>query len=113
MASSKSVLMWMFWVLAIGGTTSERDMADNGGHRNAYATMMYMGTPRDYEFYVAIRVMLRSLSKLQVDADLVVISSRDVPLPWIHTYLICVHISTTTSLVCYDTLSIWRNLASF
>ncbi|PWA86947.1 Glycosyl transferase, family 8 [Artemisia annua] len=56
------------------------------GHRNAYATMMYMGTPRDYEFYVAIRVMLRSLSfKFRVDADLVVIASMDVPAHWIHT----------------------------
>ncbi|XP_076937162.1 putative glucuronosyltransferase PGSIP8 [Bidens hawaiensis] len=54
-------------------------------HTNAYATMMYMGTPRDYEFYVAIRVMLRSLAKLRVDADLVVIASNDVPTRWIHT----------------------------
>jgi len=54
-------------------------------HKNAYATMMYMGTPRDYEFYVAIRVMLRSLAKLQVDADLVVIASHDVPHRWVHT----------------------------
>ena len=54
-------------------------------HKNAYATMMYMGTPRDYEFYVAIRVMLRSLDKLQVDADLVVIASHDVPRRWVHT----------------------------
>ncbi|EEF33451.1 putative glucuronosyltransferase PGSIP8 [Ricinus communis] len=53
-------------------------------HRNAYATMMYMGTPRDYEFYVATRVLIRSLSKLHVDADLVVIASIDVPLRWIH-----------------------------
>ncbi|CAK9173219.1 unnamed protein product [Ilex paraguariensis] len=52
-------------------------------HRNAYATMMYMGTPRDYEFYVAIRVMLRSLSKFAVEADLVVIASLDVPLRWV------------------------------
>ncbi|KAK3039477.1 hypothetical protein RJ639_028059 [Escallonia herrerae] len=51
--------------------------------RNAYATMMYMGTPRDYEFYVATRVMLRSLSKLRVAADLVVIASMDVPLRWV------------------------------
>lgn len=51
--------------------------------RNAYATMMYMGTPRDYEFYVAVRVMLRSLRRLNVDADLVVIASRDVPSSWI------------------------------
>ncbi|KAJ7011413.1 hypothetical protein NC653_001749 [Populus alba x Populus x berolinensis] len=54
-------------------------------HKNAYATMMYMGTPRDYDFYVAIRVMLRSLARLHVDADLVVIASHDVPLRWVHT----------------------------
>jgi len=53
--------------------------------KNAYATMMYMGTPRDYEFYVAIRVMLRSLIRLRVDADLVVIASKDVPPQWIRT----------------------------
>lgn len=52
--------------------------------RNAYATMMYMGTPRDYEFYVAVRVMLRSLRRLNVDADLVLIASRDVPSSWIN-----------------------------
>lgn len=53
------------------------------GHKFAYVTMMYMGTPRDYEFYVAIRVMLRSLLKLGVNADLVVIASLDVPLRWV------------------------------
>lgn len=52
--------------------------------RNAYATMMYMGTPRDYEFYVAVRVMFRSLRRLNVDADLVLIASRDVPSPWLN-----------------------------
>lgn len=58
--------------------------ADEGRvHRNAYATMMYMGTPRDYEFYVATRVMLRSLRQLKVDADLVVIASIDVPSRWV------------------------------
>lgn len=54
-------------------------------HRNAYAAMMYMGTPRDYEFYVATRVMMRSLNNLKVDADLVVIASEDVPLRWVQT----------------------------
>ncbi|KAH9298962.1 hypothetical protein KI387_030644, partial [Taxus chinensis] len=53
--------------------------------KNAYATMMYMGTPRDYEFYVAIRVMFRSLIRLKVDADLVLIASKDVPPNWIRT----------------------------
>ncbi|XP_028068333.1 putative glucuronosyltransferase PGSIP8 [Camellia sinensis] len=52
-------------------------------HNNAYATMMYMGTPRDYEFYIATRVMLRSLRRLGVDADLVVIASIDVPPRWV------------------------------
>lgn len=50
--------------------------------RHAYATMLYMGTPRDYEFYVAARVMLRSLKTLKVDADLVVIASSTVPPRW-------------------------------
>lgn len=54
-------------------------------HKHAYATMMYMGTPRDYEFYVATRVMLRSLMKLGVEADLVVIASLDVPPNWVKT----------------------------
>jgi hypothetical protein len=49
---------------------------------NAYATMLYMGTPRDYEFYVAARVMMRSLKRLRVDADLVVIASSTVPSKW-------------------------------
>ncbi|KAJ6804506.1 putative glucuronosyltransferase PGSIP8 [Iris pallida] len=53
--------------------------------RHAYAAMMYMGTPRDYEFYVATRVMMRSLSTLRVDADLVVIASADVPARWVRT----------------------------
>ncbi|KAJ6809194.1 putative glucuronosyltransferase PGSIP8 [Iris pallida] len=53
--------------------------------RHAYAAMMYMGTPRDYEFYVATRVMMRSLAALRVDADLVVIASADVPARWVRT----------------------------
>ena len=64
---------------------ASRSAGATSRHRNAYATMMYMGTPRDYEFYVAIRVMLRSLSLFRVDADLVVIASMDVPAHWIHT----------------------------
>lgn len=52
-------------------------------YRNAYASMMYMGTPKDYEFYVATRVMIRSLVKLNVEADLIVIASLDVPLRWV------------------------------
>lgn len=54
-------------------------------HKHAYVAMMYMGTPRDYEFYVATRVMMRSLAKLKVEADLVVIASADVPIRWSQT----------------------------
>lgn len=50
--------------------------------KNAYATMMYMGTPRDYEFYTAARVMLGSLLQLHVNADLVVLASASVPPHW-------------------------------
>ncbi|GER30502.1 nucleotide-diphospho-sugar transferase superfamily protein [Striga asiatica] len=57
--------------------------SDRRVRRNAYATMMYVGTPRDYEFYTATRVMLRSLGALGVDADRVVIASMDVPQHWI------------------------------
>jgi hypothetical protein len=52
-------------------------------HRHAYAAMMYMGTPRDYEFYVAVRVMMRSLARVGADADRVLIASDDVPLDWL------------------------------
>lgn len=52
-------------------------------HKNAYATMMYMRGRRDYEFFVAIRVMLRSLAGLHVDADRVVIASKDLPVSWV------------------------------
>lgn len=65
--------------VAIQSVVSEKERL----YRNAYASMMYMGTPRDYEFYVATRVMLRSLAKLKVEADLVVIASLDVPIKWV------------------------------
>ncbi|GJZ47671.1 hypothetical protein Tco_0601503 [Tanacetum coccineum] len=92
MASSRVLLMMTLVVcLLLAASTSAGATGRNRRRRsrNAYATMMYMGTPRDYEFYVAIRVMLRSLSfKLRVDADLVVIASMDVPAHWIHTQCI-------------------------
>lgn len=83
------LFLWGFWILIIALTTVVGGVPataeSKGVHRNAYATMMYMGTPRDYEFYIATRVMLRSLSRLGVDADLVVIASLDVPLHWVQT----------------------------
>lgn len=55
--------------------------------KHAYATMLYMGTPRDHDFYIAARVMMQSLRRLKVEADLVVIASQDVPVLWIRTLL--------------------------
>ncbi|KAI4327121.1 hypothetical protein L6164_019621 [Bauhinia variegata] len=75
---------WFLLLLAICSCSSIADCKEKRPrHKNAYATMMYMGTPRDYEFYVAIRVLLKSLARLNVEADLVVIASIDVPLQWI------------------------------
>lgn len=78
----KLSLLLVLMIAAIGAETTS---SLKGVHRNAYATMMYMGTPRDYEFYVATRVMLRSLFRLGVQADLVVIASLDVPRQWVRT----------------------------
>ncbi|XP_047306718.1 putative glucuronosyltransferase PGSIP8 [Impatiens glandulifera] len=84
MAGRLSVLLLIIINVVVNGAAIAS--AIRSEHRNAYATMMYMGTPRDYEFYVAARVMLRSLSNLAVDADLVVIASVDVPLPWVQAF---------------------------
>lgn len=71
----------------VAGDRAAMEMGNGEGRRgtksrHAYAAMMYMGTPRDYEFYVATRVMLRSIARLKTDADLVVIASVDVPTRW-------------------------------
>ena len=78
-----AVLFLWVWETTAYGELSRQPQQQQKQHRNAYAAMMYMGTPRDYEFYVATRVMIRSLVKLNVDADLVVIASPDVPLRWV------------------------------
>lgn len=70
-------------VLLLLSVLNETTASPTEKKRNAYATMLYMGTPRDYEFYVATRVLLRSLADLHVDADLVVIASLDVPRRWV------------------------------
>ncbi|CAA6656142.1 unnamed protein product [Spirodela intermedia] len=73
--------------MMLAGDRMAMEMGNGEGRRgmksrDAYAAMMYMGTPRDYEFYVATRVMLRSIARLKADADLVVIASVDVPMRW-------------------------------
>lgn len=77
--------MWWLvvaWVAA-GALAAAEEEGVVAGRRHAYAAMMYMGTPRDYEFYVATRVMMRSLRGLGADADRVVIASLDVPPRWV------------------------------
>lgn len=71
------------WLLVLLLFCFSNQVVDAEQHKNAYATMMYVGTPRDYEFYIAIRVLFKSLALLNVEADLVVIASLDVPLRWI------------------------------
>lgn len=80
--------MWWLVVLCVAAEALAAEEAavvvgEPGPRRHAYAAMMYMGTPRDYEFYVATRVMMRSLRGLSPDADRVVIASLDVPPNWV------------------------------
>ncbi|XP_048558807.1 putative glucuronosyltransferase PGSIP8 [Triticum urartu] len=79
-------LLVLAWAAA-GALAAEEDgkaaVVAPGPRRHAYAAMMYMGTPRDYEFYVATRVMMRSLRGFGADADRVVIASLDVPPSWV------------------------------
>jgi hypothetical protein len=75
----------VLWLLAsvVAGEEVAVAAGKAAPRRHAYAAMMYMGTPRDYEFYVATRVMMRSLGRLRAAADRVVIASLDVPPSWV------------------------------
>lgn len=83
--STLTRVLFLFLVFVATTTTTAQELSQQiqQPNKHAYATMMYMGTPRDYEFYVATRVLIRSLGRLHVDADLVVIASVDVPSRWI------------------------------
>ncbi|XP_016188325.1 putative glucuronosyltransferase PGSIP7, partial [Arachis ipaensis] len=81
--NGRSNARWLVLVLVVVAVVCAEKKNEN---KNAYATMMYVGTPRDYEFYIAVRVLLRSLAKLSVQADLVVIASIDVPPRWIRAF---------------------------
>ena len=75
-------LTFLLLVFVVFETTASKERTVHS--RNAYVTMLYMGTPRDYEFYVATRMMIRSLVRLDVEADLIVIASLEVLLRWVH-----------------------------
>ncbi|KAJ1419381.1 putative glucuronosyltransferase PGSIP8 [Sesbania bispinosa] len=55
------VMVLLFGIWCVSNTPVVK-----ANHKNAYATIMYVGTPRDYEFYVAIRVLFKSLASLNV-----------------------------------------------
>ncbi|MCO5586290.1 hypothetical protein L7F22_040229 [Adiantum nelumboides] len=68
--------------------SSSSSLSATTANRNAYGTILYVGTPRDYEFYIAARVLLQSLARLHVNADLILIASLDVPQSWAHNFAI-------------------------
>lgn len=51
-------------------------------HQHAYAPIMYMGTMRDNEFYVAMRVMIKSFVGMEMNANLVINASLDFTRRW-------------------------------
>eukprot|EP00897_Mesotaenium_endlicherianum_P000651 jgi/Mesen1/10587/ME000085S09925 len=47
--------------------------------QNAYATIMHCGTIRDYDFLIALRVMLKTLVRTKPEANIVVFISKTCP----------------------------------
>ncbi|KAG5020178.1 hypothetical protein JHK87_016033 [Glycine soja] len=60
----------------------------------------------DYEFYIAIRVLLKSLAMLDAEANLVVIASLDVPPRWIRALMVS-NISEEIVLTDFSHTSTW------
>ncbi|MCO5607533.1 hypothetical protein L7F22_061730 [Adiantum nelumboides] len=87
-------LLHLLLIILLGGACSHTSEASSlsssskpPSSSNAYATILYVGTPRDYEYYIAARVLLRSLADLHVNADLVLIASQDTPARWIDNFV--------------------------
>jgi hypothetical protein len=49
----------------------------------AFSTILYVGTSRDYEYFVATRVMIQTLLRTGTRADIVVLASEGVPTKWV------------------------------
>lgn len=49
----------------------------------AFSTILYVGTSRDYEYFVATRVMIQTLLRTGTRADIVVLASEGVPREWV------------------------------
>ena len=70
-------------VLLVGAASPPLVLSTPPSHAHAYATMMYCGTARDYEFYMATRVLFKRLQRFEVRADCVAIVSSTCPTSWI------------------------------
>eukprot|EP00850_Spirogloea_muscicola_P002750 SM000010S04388 [mRNA] locus=s10:1206930:1209714:- [translate_table: standard] len=86
-AACGSLLVLLAWSAGGHASHSLPSSIDDTRFQNAYATMMYCGTPKDYEFYVATRVLLQSIARKEPVADLVVIASNNCPEEWLQSYL--------------------------
>ena len=49
----------------------------------AFSTILYVGTSRDYEYFVATRVMIQTILRTGTHADVVVLASEGVPRDWV------------------------------
>jgi hypothetical protein len=63
MAALTSLVLFMLlgslWIPAEGQAVTTYSQSMGPKHQNAYATILYTGTVRDYEFFIATRVMLK------------------------------------------------------
>lgn len=50
--------------------------------KNAYASILYMGTARDYEYFVGLRVTLQTVKRAGTTGDLVALVSPGTPDSW-------------------------------
>lgn len=71
--------------LESGGKRSKCGKGGNQTSDVAFSTILYVGTSRDYEYFVATRVMIQSLLHTGTDADVVVLASEGVPQDWTAT----------------------------
>eukprot|EP00898_Chlorokybus_atmophyticus_P004488 jgi/Chlat1/503/Chrsp103S01099 len=85
------VVIFLAWLSAEGAVSSlpslsetpwAQETAPKGFSENAYAAILYGGTPRDYEFFMATRVMFRSLRSFGTNEDLVALVASNLPVSW-------------------------------
>ncbi|CAD7701491.1 unnamed protein product [Ostreobium quekettii] len=77
----RALLRVMVALVGLGVATAI-DCASSQCHKHAYASILYTGTKRDNDYFLAMRVMFGSLQKTKPDADLLALVSPDVPSTW-------------------------------